>query len=212
MTADLEGIAFKTCSVCDEITRAVVGFLSTYQYELITSSSARENLAKLGGFCSMHTWQYDVLAGARGTCVAMSVVLSRFAERIRETARDESTLAHGRLGKLSLVGEDCPACEVMRDAEQCLIAAASNVEHDDVSVFCLGHFARVIDELPNDAMVLRFAESQAHAVARVANDMQRFVVKFDSLRRDLLEPEERSADRRGLSMLAGSRGKNGIVG
>ncbi|MGB6060247.1 MAG: hypothetical protein WBG27_00985 [Candidatus Aquilonibacter sp.] len=209
---NLEGFSFKTCSVCEEMAGAVVAFLSTYQYDLITSDSAREHLAELGGFCAMHTWQFDVLAGARGTCVAMSTVLARFAERIRELATDGSVRTD-RLLSLLGGGERCPACDIMRGAERAAIATAANSVQDYAagSVLCLVHFAHTVDALPNDALRVRFAESQASAVARLADDMHGFVIKFDSTRRDLMEAEERNADRRGLSMLAGSRGRNGIA-
>jgi hypothetical protein len=168
----------------------------------------------LGGFCAMHTWQYDVLAGSLGTCIAMSTVLSQFAQLICKLATNESPHTLGpKIRSLLAVGEKCPVCEIMHEAERAAMAAlVDSIEANVASgVCCLIHFARTAQLIKNDAAMLRFAESQASAVARLADDMHGFVLKFDGAHRSLMSADERSADQRGLAMLAQSRGKNGIV-
>jgi len=207
------GGAFATCALCDTMTQAVVSFLSAYQYDLIASSATRDELAEVGGFCEMHAWQYNVLAGSRGACIAMSAVLSRVATRLRDIAAKQSQGGSGGFADILASREHCPACAIMREAEQSAIAsaAANACENPGAAVYCLAHFVRTVDALSSDVAALRLAESQADAVARVADDMRRFVVKFDGTRRYLMASEERSADQRGLTILAGSRGKRGIA-
>ncbi|HTX57449.1 MAG TPA: dynamin family protein [Candidatus Acidoferrales bacterium] len=205
---------FESCSICDEATRAVVAFLSTYQYELIASSPARERLADAGGFCQMHTWQYDALAGSRGACIAISTVLSRVAERIREAAVQKDARASvQRFRDLRATQARCPACKIKTGAEQSALAAAIRDAADAAAAgaYCLAHFDRIVEGLPADVPALRLADSEANAIVRVAEDMQRFLLKFDGTRRDLLDAHERNADQRGLAILAGSRGMNGIT-
>jgi len=173
---------FSGCRICEISTHAVVAFLSTYQHELVASSAAREELAERGGFCGTHAWQYDLLAGSRGACIAMSSVLGRVA-----------------LGIQSALGSNDRSLAERIDP---LVAARAS--------YCLRHFQRIVAVAePRDA--LRLAVSQADAMEHAADDMRRYMLKFDATRHSLMDPEERNADQRGLSILAGSRGINGIA-
>ena len=211
---DALGTDFSTCVLCEKITRAIVDFLSAYQYELLESGAARNALVESGGFCGVHTWQYDVLAGPRGACVALSLVLERMGAEIGAAARtiDGASLAD-RMEMLTS-SMRCPACAIRRRVEEGAVADAARALCNDSdgapAAFCMPHFQAVLAKA-DVRSGRRLAESQASAMARAAEDMRRYVLKVDATRRQLLDAQERNAERRGLTMLGGNRGVHGIA-
>ena len=57
---------------------------------------------------------------------------------------------------------------------------------------------------------LRLITDSSDAYGTIADDMRRYVVKLDARRRDYIDGDERNAARRGLTVLAGSQGLNGV--
>ncbi|MGA8839904.1 MAG: dynamin family protein [Candidatus Aquilonibacter sp.] len=205
---------FSRCHICEISTHAVVAFLSTYQHELVASSAAREELAERGGFCGTHAWQYDLLAGSRGACIAMASVLGRVASGIQSALGPDDRPLAERIDPFVASKARCPACLLLGRVEDAAIDDAARGAHDDTAAarasYCLRHFQGIVAVAdPRDA--LRLAVSQADAMEHAADDMRRYILKFDATRRALMDPEERNADQRGLTILAGSRGINGIA-
>jgi hypothetical protein len=60
------------------------------------------------------------------------------------------------------------------------------------------------------ATARRLLLSEAHALDRVAEDMHRYALKHDGVRRFLASDEETRADRSALVLLAGHRNVNAI--
>lgn len=208
-----EGRRFFSCTICAHATQAVVSFLSSYQSQLIASDAERAALAKAGGFCEVHSWQYHTLAGPRGACIALSVVLEQNAARLRSFAGEAPEhLSNGVRGLRGGTAE-CPACRVREAAEETETAAAvRSIKSGSMAPpYCLVHFPYVLAGIDDPEQKIGLLREQALAFERIADDMHRYVLKFDATRRQLMAQEERDADQRGLSMLAGSRGFNGLA-
>lgn len=203
---------FSRCVVCERASSAVVAFLCTYQYELVASRTERDALAE-SGFCPAHAWQYHTLAGPRGTCITLSTMLSRLAERL------DSTATSGELDLAALAAildqEDaCPSCRVRAEAERDAVAQAVRTFRDGAvqeQTYCIAHFRALVMKMRDVEGVRSIARKQAEAMTAIAEDMRRFVLKFDATRRYLMDDEERDADRRGLELLAGSRSLNAMT-
>ncbi|MDE2482059.1 MAG: dynamin family protein [bacterium] len=205
---------FFGCAVCERESAAVVAFLSSYQYALVKSERERSELAE-GGFCGVHAWQYHAFAGPRGACVALSVSLIRAAERLERAA--DALAVGGSIDAISQIADEggrCPVCRVRSDAELAAVGEAARAIREDTEdgsrSYCLGHFRAVAKTLRDTELVRRATKRQAEAMTTTADDMRRYVLKFDATRRYLMDWEERDADRRGVELVAGSRGANGI--
>ncbi len=47
------------CQICGAVLEAIFQFLSKYQYELTINPEVQREHAIRGGFCPLHTWQYE---------------------------------------------------------------------------------------------------------------------------------------------------------
>lgn len=189
---------FVGCSVCFAAAQAVVAFLSRYQHELVTSSTAREDFSALGGFCAMHWWQYDALAGPRGVDILLADALDDIAKRLRI---DHAVCA---------AGDRCYACDVRMEAERTSVEMAVRGDARNER-FCLRHLRQIVVAVHDTAIALSLVLAHAEAYAALASDMRHFVLKTDALRTASITPGERASDQRGLAAIAGSRGINGLA-
>ena len=69
-------------------------------------------------------------------------------------------------------------------------------------VLCLAHLHRILAARPDDVLARAFAERTAEALDRSAENMRRYALKHDAIRRNLLTHEERIAYLLGLARVA----------
>ena len=200
------------CEICGGVLKEVIEFLRHYQYELSTRPEVQRNHAKLGGFCPLHTWHYEQISSPHGVCTSYPRLLMRFAEILRSTA-DQETMVE-KLNNL-LTALDCPACQVRRAAEdkavQTLTARWIKFgAHDQAvrSAICLPHLRLLVSRSASESFARYLVEMEADLLERTAEDMQRYAVRHDGLRRALTSAEERRAYVYGLQLLVGHRAVN----
>jgi hypothetical protein len=106
----------------------------------------------------------------------------------------------------------CRICEVRIDAEKRAVEevaaeARRAVESEGVrvSACCLSHLVLVTESLGRGEPARRMLESHASLLERMAEDLQRYALKHDALRRYLTSAEERQASLLALLLLAGHR-------
>ena len=105
----------------------------------------------------------------------------------------------------------CRVCEVRLEAEKRAVgevaAAAQGAlpENAHVPACCLHHLVLVTDLLGTGEPAQRLLESHAHLMERTAEDLQRYALRYDALRRYLTSEEERRASQLALLLLAGHR-------
>ncbi len=200
--------AFSGCEVCAAIEAEEHRFLARYQLELSTQAPAREAHAARGGFCPFHTWHYERITSPRAVCTAYPPTLERAASLLRSpeaSARPFAALA-----------PRCPACELRgRTEEDALTLAAERAGRPgpggeaELPRTCLPHLRPVLSRLRDEAARRRLLAQQAAWLERAAEDMQRYAVKHDGLRRWLTSAEERGAPQHALELLAGRRRVSG---
>ncbi len=209
------------CVVCGRIVDAVFEFLRTYQYELSVSKEVQQRHAEAGGFCAMHTWQYADLASPQGVCSAYPQVLLRFSEELVD-------LAEGRASKHGVNGvsspplppaESCPACQKAAAAEQRAIrefAAIFENAADEAEIpgkrFCLTHLEEILRALRSTAAGKRLLLRDSETFRRVAENLQRYALKHEGRRSDLITEEEWQAPKQALMLLAGHRNVQPHIG
>ena len=200
------------CEVCKAVMTKTLKFLARYQYELSTRTETQEQHAQDGGFCPLHTWHYEQVASPRGVCTAYPALLNRMAEKLRQQASNGQS--DGSSG--ALLEPHCPACEVRWATEdQAISSIVSRTSETDLdrlalSALCLPHLQLVLQHTTNDSVRKFLLHREAAFMERIAEDMQRYAIKHDALRRDLASSEEHDAYLQALQMLVGHRSVNAV--
>lgn len=204
----------QSCPICGEVVSRVFDFFSRYQYQLATSREAQAAHVADGGFCPMHTWQYNQIASPRGVCASYAPFLDAVARQLRSLsgkAASVEDLLSGLAG-LAETHPKCRACEVQDAAEEGALAKLATEmteggEKDSrkLPILCFLHLPAFLARLTDPEMARELISQQAEVCERVSENMQRQVLKFDARRRALLSDEERRAHLHGLMIMAGHR-------
>jgi GTP-binding protein EngB required for normal cell division len=195
------------CRVCAAVLEQEFSFLARYQFEVSTRPAVREEHAARGGFCPIHTWYYERTTSPRGVCTAYPPLLFRTANILRSWSTDEGWARHVEPGGL---GAHCPLCEYRRSTEDTVVAsvasrAASDRQPTQRLALCVPHLLAVLARVGSTQIRQQLLHREAAWLERIAEDMQRYAVKQDGLRRDLTSNEEVNAPFHALQILAGHR-------
>jgi GTPase SAR1 family protein len=206
---------FTSCTVCARVERETYEFLRKYQYQVMIDQNVQQQLAEDGGLCPFHTWQYAAIASPHGTCVGFPGVHERLASHIRDLLNSADDHYSAAVDALVPVEASCALCRIRREAEHKaiadvsrLIAAAVDEGAAEFPDVCLPHVPQVIEAIVDSEVVQTFLQKQAESWERVAEDMRRYALKRDGLRRAFTTKDELDADQRGLIALAGHRNVN----
>lgn len=201
------------CRICGAILEGVFRFLSKYQYELTISPEAQQEHARHGGFCQLHTWQYEGISSPQGVCEAYPRLVYRIAEELNGTAvrmRQHGESMVTLPGLLPTV-KTCKVCQAREQAQQRGVEEAANAarmalqQTPQVPACCLPHLLLVISLLGQGPAAQKLLEAHARILERTSEDLQRYALKHDALRRYLTSEEERRASQLALLLLAGHR-------
>jgi len=205
------------CWICAAVLDAIFAFLSKYQYELTINPDTQREHAERGGFCPLHTWQYENISSPYGVCTAYPKLAHRIAELLDQRAAlisdgDESI---ADLKELLATAKTCIVCEVRVQAEERAVKLAAEAVLDAVAsakgrlaAYCLPHLSHVAASLGAGEPTRELLRAHAQFLERTAEDLQRYALRYDALRRYLTSEEERSASQLALLMLAGHRSVN----
>jgi len=199
------------CEVCRGVLDEQFRFLAKYQVELSKNARTWEEHAEQGGFCPMHTWHYEQITSLRGVCIAYPPLLVRTGARLRSLAAGESST------DCQWIAFRCPVCRLQQATEGRLIdsilaRAAEAVDREAFSPpLCLPHLKAVLKHSKDSSLNQHLLLCEAARLERIAEDMQRYAVKHDGLRRNLASEEERTASLRALEMLAGHRNVSAVA-
>lgn len=205
------------CAICGAVLDAIFQFLSKYQYELTINPDAQKEHALRGGFCPLHTWQYENLSSPYGVCTSYPQLAHRVAGELERFAKtpDENGLTLGDLKRLLATVNTCRVCEIRIEAEERAVdltaTAVRNVAAGKGAVLgacCLPHLVSVVTALGPGGPARILLHAHARQLERTAEDLQRYALRHDALRRYLTSQEERSASQLALLLLVGHRSVN----
>jgi GTPase SAR1 family protein len=208
------GLLRLSCFVCDQIVDRVLDFLRTYQYDLFMSAEVQHAHAEAGGFCPMHTWQYATLASPQGICGAYPQVLFRFSEDLLSLAEGTGRVhsSQGVVGPPLPADNVCPACKKAEEAERLAIAALVNgletEEHKEKATekrLCLTHLEGLLLSLHSVEVGKELLLREGQTLRSVAENLQRYALKHEGRRSDLITEEEWQAPQQALTLVAGHR-------
>jgi small GTP-binding protein len=209
---------FSSCWICARLDRGIYDFLCKYQYDVIASRDLQAKLAERGGLCAFHTWQYEAVASPRGTCIGFSALLEQLADRFRGiVATSPAGTYAAEIEKLRPTPENCDLCRARIDIERKAVAdmarSLTAIEAQAKTRFsglCLDHLRLVLEAIEPSEAAKKLLIGEAGVLNRVSEDMRRYALKHDGVRRFLASKEELSADKRALMLLAGHRNVNGL--
>ncbi|HVZ07549.1 hypothetical protein [Rhodopila sp.] len=209
---------FTECPICSRIEREIYDYLCHYQYDIATCSETQKKLAERSGLCAFHTWQYDTIASPQGTCLGFSPLLERVSSRMREAAgaSDKERIV-AELDTLQATSAGCELCNAHRDIERAgvtgfasTVTAADNSTSRRFSGLCLRHLELVVRSIDSIESIRAVLLQEARLLQLVSDDMRRYALKRDGVRRYMASDEELAAARRGLTIVAGHRNIGGL--
>jgi GTP-binding protein EngB required for normal cell division len=207
------------CLLCVRVHNALYEFLRTYQHQLATRPEARESLAAARGLCEPHLRLYASMAADRDICLALTPLMKRVAGALAAAAAESAGYGPSLGAAGSLFRPSCELCSIQRSVE---LRAAEGLLREGPAVaalptVCLPHLrwltAHVASGASHTAQVPSayrdllgaLLRRQGAAAERLAEDMQRYALKRDGIRRSLLTEEEERASHRAQGFLAGAR-------
>ncbi len=210
---------FHPCAVCAQIADAEFKFLSHFQYELCIRPEVQRSHADHNGFCAFHTWQYGALASTQGICTGYPALLERLSntfERLAAAELSPQTLASAWQA-LSPSRETCVLCQTRARAETAsVLSIATRLAQETepalhaLSVICLPHLRQLVGAIDDTETIRLLLAREAALLDRLAEDMRRYAIKTDALRRILTSDEEDRVAHRALLALAGLRNVNQV--
>ena len=210
-----EAPRIEPCPVCVRLRAALFDFLSQYQFDVARRESEREKLAAAGGLCARHLWHYAALASDRGICVALAPLIEHMAEALRQAGGGINitpNLSHSVGPDQAFEGTlpQCIACARQDEAETAAInevvrRCSAAREWRGLPSICLPHLRAMAQRRIDPELVRALARRQAEGLARLSEDMRRYVLKRDGLRNGLATEEEIQAGRGVIAFLAGDR-------
>jgi GTP-binding protein EngB required for normal cell division len=208
---------FRSCEICGQIANAQWDFLSKYQHRLSVSHDEQRRFADDGGLCSFHTWQYASMVSSYGVCTSYPMLLERLAAWFRTTAAagPQQQALPEKIEALLPGRKGCVLCNVRAKAEAEAITNLANrfaldetQTMNSLSAICLPHFAMLTTAVKDSGLICKIMEHEATIFERLSEDMQRYSLKFNAVRRALESEEEETAADRTMMLLAGHRNVN----
>lgn len=196
------------CHICGVVLDGVFRFLSKYQYEITINPESQQDHARRGGFCQLHTWQYEGISSPQGVCESYPKLVYRIAAELRDSGDHSAPAA---IRSLLPTSKTCRVCETGAEVERRAIEeTAATLRGAPDAEFrapacCLPHLALLVDFLGPGQPSPNLIIAHAALLERTAEDLQRYALKHDALRRHLTSEEERRASQLALLLLAGHR-------
>jgi GTPase Era involved in 16S rRNA processing len=204
---------FKKCQICEQLDQGLYDFLCHYQWEIASRRTAQTDLAERGGLCAFHYWQLASVASPHGICVGLSAVVDHWAACLRIVAsRVDWSHYQADWEGLQPTPSTCDMCRTHIDIERVAVERmARGLGKVELTMtprgsgLCLPHLGQVIGAIGSESVARELLMEEAAALQRLSEDMRRYALKHDGVRRAFASEEEFSADRRALMLLGGHR-------
>jgi small GTP-binding protein len=192
-----EPVRMAPCRFCTAVSDRLFNHLCQYQYELATHAQAGEQLAALGGLCAAHTRMYVPLTTDRSVCLAFTPLFKRLAARLQD----------GSAAAVLATEADCTLCALQGQVEEAAIQAWLHAGEEPAQWggICLPHLRAVARHPQAQAQLRQWSQHQSRALNRLVEDMQRYVLKRDAIRRGLTTKEETDAASQAVAFLTAHR-------
>jgi GTP-binding protein EngB required for normal cell division len=206
------------CPMCKRVGDVLFEFLCQFQYDLVSSADARKRFATTGGLCSIHLRAYASMASEHGICLALVPLLQRLTTTLRSAATQTKSEALARPNEILRASDAvCVLCRLQTDTE---LAAIQQLSTDNDRVrptagshpqsLCLPHLRMTTSRVSDRNWLGAMLHSEAAATERLTEDMQRYVLKRDGVRRGLETEEESRAAKTAIGFIAGHEWRGSV--
>jgi GTP-binding protein EngB required for normal cell division len=211
-TSLLDDLATRGCPICDRIAHAAFDFYAKWQYAISRDGEARRAHTATRGLCPLHTWQFASVASPQGIDTGYFVLLQQMERELASlTALPPEQLAD-KVKEMIPDSDDCLACRVLRDIEATSVTRLARfIETADgreayrrSQGVCMRHLVLLLAAGPSGETAGFLVSEQARHFGQTAEDMQSYTLKFDAVRRALMNVDERDAHTRALVHLVGA--------
>lgn len=211
--AELTEAALRPCQVCTVVSDAVFKFMARFQYQILVNENERLTLASRGGLCALHTWQYAEIASPQGISSSYPTVLKALSRRLQMVAESNPPggLSAGARSLVTGQGK-CRACQEQLAAQEEAIreildkvSLEGGQDAARLPVLCLPHLSALLRKVRDTGLGQTLVHFEAALFERLAENMERYALKHDALRRGSASEDERIAYRRALSQLVGDK-------
>ena len=205
-----------SCEICAHVADKIWSFLCNYQHDIIINNDEQQHFADRGGFCPFHVWQFQSVASPYGICAGHPPLLDRLATTLREFASTaDLQQIHAQLETLLPDQHDCILCSVRDRAEREAIESTTrrlgrNKARDmnALTAICLPHIVMLVSAIRDADLARAMLQRHAAVLERYSEDMKRYAIKHEGVRRYLASEEETTGAERGLLLMAGRRQVN----
>jgi GTP-binding protein EngB required for normal cell division len=202
----------KPCPVCARVAEAMMKFLAGFQYRVLVDRPERAANARRGGLCPLHTWQYSEIASPQGVSTAYPPVLNALSQRLEALAALDSTDPASRTRSFVVHAEACTVCQEQAKVEDRVLtevldslSAVKDGSRRKLPALCLPHLGALLRKSSDASLRAEMLSFEAALLDRLAENMERYGLKHDALRRGFVSEDERVAYYRGLSYLVGDK-------
>jgi GTP-binding protein EngB required for normal cell division len=212
--ADLMLAVRRNCYVCSKVADAMFKYMARFQYQIIMDENERNTVAARGGLCPLHTWQYAEIASPQGISSAYPAVLAAMSQKLLRLAEADRGGDDRRASvrKILPPADQCRACQQQAVLERHVLediaqenARAGEKAPSRLPVLCLWHLGELLQVMRDSNDAADLINFEAAILERLADNMRRYALKHDALRRGWESEDEKIAYHRALSLLAGDK-------
>jgi len=207
---DLEKLAgSKSCFFCSKLWKSMLHFYAGLPYDLANDEEKRQEYAKGDALCPFHLWQLASMSSATGLSLALAEIAKEMSCRLSALmSRDRKT---GNDLDMSFYSNNC--CLICSHTGQIemhyldyfrkLLAQQEGLAaYEKSKGFCLRHIVLVIDGMDEEYSKFIIMHS-VKRFSELSQNLLSFSQKTKTLRKDLIQPDEKYAVTRALIQLGG---------
>jgi len=208
----MEDLQQHNCPVCNHMEQIVFDILLKWQYALTVDEKTQREYAAELGFCAVHTWQLATMSSRRGISLGHQKLLEHLAEELLRSIDATINISEG-IEALVKDSAGCRICHLLKNMEETYVHhLATILEQDEARDIyarshgvCLRHLSLLVSSLTSQKIVRFLLSETAKHLKETAEDMQRYVLKHETLQRHLISQDERYAYLRALVYMVGAR-------
>jgi small GTP-binding protein len=201
------------CSICREEANAQFALFAEWQYLLSRDGRFRDAFVREGGFCPLHTWQFEQIASPQTISHGFAPLLESIAVKLEQLAEVRSPEAAVPLDALIHGDRTCTVCAFLRREEESAIrrfladlAVQPRRKSFEASFgICLPHFITALQRTTDHDTRKLLLRHQVLKLEETVDNMRSYAVKRGSLRRELIGAGEENAWNDALRRIVGER-------
>lgn len=215
------------CPVCRLALAAVHHSIESVNYEFVNDPGFRKQTRAAYGFCNFHAYQWLRQAHPLGTALIYDEVLSIITEPLHGLTFRRSSILGGLTTLLNARnGENggerpllepsgvCPACRVLADQTEMLVATLVESIHEPAfreayaasASLCLPHLRDALRAAPDEAAFATLRDVAVAGQEQLMSQLREIIRKHDYRFRDEPSGEERGATTRAVEHVIGAKG------